>query len=113
MMGKAARIKRDQAAQAGDIHARIASEAAQCRNNPRPGVRDAEELPALNGLLDSARAALERGIPARFDHEGKTYFLRVSVGLARLAVFDTPTAFEPLALAISGSVEEFGHRPCH
>lgn len=113
MMGKAARSKRDQAAQAGDIHARIASEAAQCRNNPRPGVRDAEELPALNGLLDSARAALERGIPARFDHEGKTYFLRVSVGLARLMVFDTPTAFEPLALAISGSVEEFGHTPCH
>ena len=108
-----ARRKRDQAAQAGDIHARIASEAAQVRNAPRPGVRDADELPALNGLLDSARAALERGIPARFDHEGKTYFLRVSVGLARLMVFDTPTAFEPLACAMSGSVEEFGHTPCH
>lgn len=113
MMGKAARIKRDQAAQAGDIHARIAREAEQVRQSARQGLRDAEELPALNGLLESARAALERGIPARFDHQGKTYFLRVSVGLARLAVFDSATAFEPLALAISGSVEEFGHRPCH
>lgn len=113
MMGKSARSKSDQTAHGGDIHARIAREAAQVRQSPRPGVRNAEQLPALNGLLESARAALERGIPARFDHEGKTYFLRVSVGLARLMVFDTPTAFEPLALAISGSVEEFGHTPCH
>lgn len=112
-MGKASRRKRDQTAQAGDVHARIASEAAECRNAPRPGVRDANDLPALNSLLDSARAALERAIPARFDHEGKTYFLRVSVGLARLMVFDAPGASEPLACAMSGSVEEFGHTPCH
>jgi hypothetical protein len=54
-----------------------------------------------------------RGIPARFDHAGKTYFMRVSVGMARLAVFDTPTTFEPLAVALSGSHEEFGHTPGH
>jgi len=113
MMGKAARIKRDQAAQAGDIHARIAREAEQVRQSARQGLRDAEELPALNDLLGSARAALERGIPARFDHQGRTYFLSVSVGLARLAVFDQAGASEPLAVALSGSHEEFGHRPCH
>lgn len=113
MMCDPARRKRDHAAQGGDIHARIASEAAQCRNAPRPGVRNADELPALNGLLDSARAALERGIPARFDHEGKTYFLRVSVGLARLMIFDTPTEYEPLICSMSGSHEEFGHEPGH
>lgn len=113
-MGKASRRKRpQQGAQGGDIHAHIASEAAQLRTAPRAVVKDAAQYPAIGALLDSARAALERGIPARFEHEGRTYWLRVSVGLARLEVFDCPTAFKPLALALSGSVEEFGHTPCH
>jgi hypothetical protein len=112
-MSKASQRKRGQTTQGGDVHARIASEAAQCRNAPRPGVRNADELPALNSLLDSARAALELGIPTRFEHEGRTYFLRVSVGLARLMVFDTPTAHVPLACAMAGSFEEFGHTPAH
>ncbi len=105
--------KPDQAAPAGDVHARIASEAAQLQATRHPQVRDAESLPALRGLLDSAHAALERGIPARFDHAGRTYWLRVSVGMARLDVFDQPTTPQPLARALVGSFEEFGHQPGH
>lgn len=112
-MGEAARRKREQAAQGGDIHARIASEAARCRNAPRPGVQDADELPALKGLLDSAIAAFERGMPTRFEHEGKTYFFRASVGLARLMIFDTPTAYTPMVCSMYGSHDEFGHTPGH
>lgn len=112
-MSKATRSKRDQAAQGDDVHARIASEAAQCRNNPRASLRDAAETPALSGLFDSARSALEQAIPARFEHQGRTYFLQVSVGFARLAVFDTASASEPMATAMSGSLEEFGHQPLH
>ncbi len=112
-MGKTAKPQRDQAAPASDIHARIAAEAAACRTAPRPSVRDAGEFPALGALLDSGRTALEQSIPTQFDHAGKTYFLRVSIGLARLMVFDTPTAYEPMACAMSGSSEEFGHTPGH
>jgi hypothetical protein len=105
--------RQPQAAQPGDVHASITREAASLRAAVRPALLDADDLPALGPLLDSARAALERAIPARFDHEGKTYFLRVSVGMARLMVFDSPSAFTPIALALSGSFDEFGHTPCH
>lgn len=112
-MGKASRRKPAQTAQGGDVHARIIAEAAACRNAPRLGVRDADELPALSSLMDSARAALGQAIPAHFVHEGKTYFLRVSLGLLRLKVFDAPGASEPMACAMAGSYEEFGHTPSH
>lgn len=112
-MGRASRRKRDQATPAEGLHARILAEAAQVRNDPVPSVRDAGEFPALGDLLDSARAALERSIPARFDHAGRTYWLRVSVGLARLEVFEGPATFEPLAAAVAGNLETFGHRPGH
>ena len=112
-MSGASKTKRNPKAQKPSVHERIAQEAARLRNAPGVSVHDADDFPSLGPLLDSARVALERGIPARFDHEGKTYFLRVSVGLARLMVFDTPTAFKPMAMAMSGSFAEFGHTPGH
>ena len=112
-MGRASRRKRDPATPADGLHARIVEEAAQVRSDPEPGVRNPDDFPALGDLLGSAHAALERSIPARFDHAGRTYWLRVSVGLARLEVFGGPADFEPLAAAMAGSLETFGHRPGH
>lgn len=112
-MGKAARRRREQASRQSDGHAEIAREAEQLRSRCRGAICDADDVPALGALLGSARASVERGIPARFEHDGRTYWLRVSVGLARLEVFDTATAREPLTTAISCSVEEFGHSPGH
>ena len=77
MMGKAARRKREPAAQGGDIRARIANEAAQVRNAARAGIQDAKETPALCGLLDSARKAVEQSIPKSFEHEGLPTLTRV------------------------------------
>ena len=113
MMDKTTTRKPGQDAPSGDIHAQIAKEAAQLRNLKNSRLQDAATMPALYGLMDSARTALEQAIPARFEHEGKTYFLRASVGVARLIIFDTATAPEPLAFALSDSHEEFGHTPCH
>ena len=110
-MNKAARPKRKQAAQSGEVHSQIALEAAQLRKAPRHGVRDAAELPAVNALLATARASIERSIPNQFNHEGKTYFLRVSLRMARLMVFDSATAANPMVLALTGSLNEFGHTP--
>ena len=93
------------------VHDQISKEAQSLSEANEIALRDAGDFPALGPLLGSARAALERGIPARFDHEGKTYFLRVSIGLARLMVFDSPTAFKPLAMSLSTSPNEFGHTP--
>ena len=114
MMGKTARRKREpQFAQSGDIHARIAVEAAQLRGAARLCFQDAGETPALSAMLDSARTALEKSIPKSFEHEGRTYWLRVAVPVARLIIFDTPTTCAPMAFALSGSEKECGHEPGH
>ncbi|MEI7516832.1 MAG: hypothetical protein WCK81_15705 [Betaproteobacteria bacterium] len=101
------------AAQAGDIHAHIESEAGQLRKAARTGFQDASATPALSAMLDSARMALDQSIPKSFEHEGRTYWLRVALPMVRIMVFDTPTTFKPMAFALSGSGEEFGHAPGH
>ncbi len=113
-MGQAAKRKRKPlATQPGDIHSRIASEAAQLRNAVRASIQDAGATPALSALLDSARKALEQSVPKSFEHEGRTYWLRVAVPMARLILFDTPKTLHPMAFALSGSEREFGHDPGH
>ena len=112
MMEKAERCNSNSdSTQAGDIHARIASEAATLRTAGPTQIQDASLTPALSALLDSARAALEQSIPKLFDHEGRTYWLRVAVPMARMIVFDTSTACRPMIFALSGSSQEFGHEP--
>jgi len=100
------------AAPAGDVHTRIAAEAKAAKANPA-GPRDAAETPALQALADSAAAAVTGAIPSRFEHEGRTYYLRVSPGLMRFAIFETYAATAPMAQTLFGTLEEFGHRPHH
>lgn len=76
-------------------------------------VRDAEDMPATAALLESATAALTDGIPARFEHDGKTYFMRVSIGLARFEIFDGPATEKPITEAVHGSYAAYGHTPGH
>ena len=70
-----------------------------------------KKIPALSKLLDSAREALEQSIPKSFEHEGRAYWLRVAIPMARIIVFETQTALQPMAFAMSGSTVEFGHDP--
>lgn len=113
MMGKASNRKKPRTpGAADDIRARIAAEAAKAREGGGLST-DASETPELRALLESARVAMLTASPASFTHKGETYFLRVSIGLARLTVFDSATAGEPLAVCLSGSFEEHGHVPLH
>ena len=113
-MGKAAQRKRaTKAAPAGDVHAEIAAEAKAVQAFARPGFQDAEKTPALQRLLDGATDAMTSRIPATFEFEGRTYYLRASIGVARVMVFETATAPQPMAMALIGSYEEFGHLPYH
>lgn len=113
MMGKASNRKKPRTPGAAeDLRARIAAEAATVRAGG--GLfTDAGDTPELRALLESARVAMLTASPTSFTHKGETYFLRVSIGLARLTVFDTATAGEPLAVGLSGSFEEHGHAPLH
>lgn len=82
-------------------------------SNAKGGVINSQTTPAIRGLLDDAAAALARAIPARFDHGGRTFFLRVSLGLVRLEVFDQPASPDPLCVAMHGSFDTHGHTPGH
>lgn len=112
-MGKAARRKRDQAAQLGSVHECIQSEARQAREAPAFMLRDADETPALASLLEAAREAMTKVAPTQFEHEGRTYWLRCSIGLARLEVFDSPATARPMVTGLCGSTDSFGHTPSH
>lgn len=114
MMGKASNRKKAAApGPAPDIHQQIAAEAAAVQAVDRIAFRPAEKTPALCGLLDSARSAVEQAVPATFDHMGRRYYLRVMLAQLNVMVFETATAPEPMALAVTGSSDEFGHLPYH
>lgn len=114
MMGKASNRKKTARPGAGpDVHQQIAAEAAAVRAKDRLAFQPAELTPALSGLLESASAALANKVPATFEHEGRTYYLRVGFAVVRVMVFETATAPEPMAFAMTGSLDEFGHLPYH
>lgn len=97
---------------ARDVHASIRAEAERLATSARCGVRMADELPAVAGLLGAARAAVESAIPSGFDYEGRRYFLRVCMAL-QIEVFEGPGSGAPLVRGITFSTEDFGHAPGH
>ena len=68
---------------------------------------------AAYDILKSARRQLQESIPSTFTHKGRTYYLQVIFGQVGLKVFDTATATQPIAFAVAGSSDEFGHQPDH
>ena len=114
MMGKASnRKKAARPGEGADVHTRIAAEAEAVRNKERLAFQPAELTPALCALLDTAFQKLGESVPATFEHQGRPYYLRVSLAQVHVMVFETATASEPMALAVSGSSDEFGHIPYH
>ncbi len=97
----------------GDVHAQIQIEAAVARNASAACLRDSCETPALAALLDGANEAIAKALPAQFEHEGRTYWLRCTLGLVQCTVFDNPMNSLPLVEAILGNAEECGHVPAH
>jgi hypothetical protein len=112
-MGKAARRKREKLEQPRDVHEQIQAQARQARGAPSGSLRDADETPALAALLGAAKEAVARATPTKFEHEGRTYWLRCSIGLARFEVFDGPATARPLVTGLGGSTDNFGHTPAH
>lgn len=97
---------------ARDVHALIREEAERLRQAPGFGMCDAEALPAVAGLLNAARQAVETAVPAAFDYAGRRYYLRACLA-AQLDVFDAPGAAAPLVRGATFSSEGFGHAPGH
>ena len=95
-----------------DIHQQIEDEAAAVhRISGAQKVVSHDGFPAMSELFDSAAAAVSNRIPASFEHMGKTYFLRVSIGMSRLEIFSDPLSAAPLVVMAHGDHDCFGHRP--
>lgn len=107
-MGKAAKRKREQTAQPGSVHERIAKEAAQVRAALDLGFVNQNEVPALMQLLSRARTVINDSYPASFQHEGRTYWLRCKLVAMELRVFDSPGTSTALVTALCGSSDEVG-----
>lgn len=112
-MGRASKRKKNAHVSDSDIHARITAEAQKIKNAPEFGFGREGDSPELESLLQSARKAIGDGLPVSFTFEGREYWCRVSIGLARLNVFASPATAEPLVTAFFGSSDDFGHRPFH
>lgn len=113
-MAKKSRSKRrPYSPRTGSVHDRIQAEAQQAREAPILSLRDAAETPELAALLESALKAAGAAVPMKFIHEGRPYWLRVSIGMARYEVFDSPATALPLVAALCGSADTFGHTPGH
>ncbi len=74
---------------------------------------EAAQKPDLAKLLQAARRAIAEAVPASFEYEGQTYFLRLQIVLSKLEVFDTPATSSPLVSALHGSSDQHGHAPAH
>jgi hypothetical protein len=113
-MGKASNRKRSpEAAPSDGVHERIQVEARQAREAPELRFRDYDESTALHGLLSAARKTAGNATPAKFIYEGRPYWLRISIGMALVEVFDSPATAQPLVKSITGSTDFFGHTPGH
>jgi hypothetical protein len=102
-----------QVAQSADVHERIQAEAQRTNAAAYFGLRNHGDTPALSALLESALEAAGKAMPAKFIHEGKAYWLRLSMGVALLEVFDKPDTAAPLVKGLANSLEGFGHSPSH
>jgi hypothetical protein len=100
-------------AKQANVHAQIQSEATAARAASAASLRDSGETPALAALLDGASEAIGKALPQQFEYLGRTYWLRCTLGLVQVAVYDNPTTPRPLVAAIIGSGEEHGHAPGH
>lgn len=95
-----------------DVHAAIRSEAAALKASSREGLGEADEFPAVAGLLEAARGAVAAGVPRFVVHKGRTYWLRARLA-AHIDVFGAPGDAEPLLSGLTGSSDEHGHVPGH
>lgn len=76
------------------------------------GYTMARDYPALNALLNAARAAVDANLPGAYEFKGRRYYLRCRLAV-ELEVFDEPAAARPLVVGASISGGSFGHVPGH
>jgi len=99
---------------ARDVHSIIREQAATLKRRPPGTYAVPADMPEVNALMLAAIQALQAAPPppSTFVFAGRTYWLQVET-LAKLEVFDSPGAFEPLLPGTLYRTEVAGHAPGH
>ena len=91
------------------IHDQIAADLATAKAQTlHAGPIPCNEFDALQGLMESASAALDASLPASFEHHGRTYRLMVDIQRARLAIFESMTAEKSMVITLVTTDERGG-----
>ena len=102
--------------EARDVHAVIRVQAAALKRFPPGQYLIPADMPELNALVLTAvqtfDAAARAAVPSVAVFEGRTYWLRVAM-LAKVEVFDSPGAADPVAPAALHRIDGAGHEPGH
>lgn len=101
---------------ARDVHAIIREQAETLKRGP-PGARampaDVPEVAALVlAAIRNFEAAMQAATPSTVVFEGRTYWLQVEA-MAKLEVFDSPGASEPMLPGSMFRTKVAGHVPGH
>jgi hypothetical protein len=95
-----------------DVHERIKAEADSMRKDGPIEFTSAERFPELARLVESSRQQIGKAVPRTIVHEGRAYYVRVSLA-AYVEVFPDPACALPMVRATVMNSEEFGHAPGH
>lgn len=98
--------------EARDVHATIRATAEALKSTGRTRVHMAAKFPELEALLTAASDAVFAAVPSTFEHEGRKYWLRVTLGMG-LQVFAGPAEGEALVRGARYCTNEHGHAPAH
>ncbi|CDW92232.1 MULTISPECIES: hypothetical protein [unclassified Thiomonas] len=69
--------------------------------------------PNAAALIESAIAAIEKSIPDRFEHDGRTYRLRSKLKRLDLGIHKDPASARPLLRLETESLRWLGFKPGH
>ncbi|MDE2176102.1 MAG: hypothetical protein KGJ54_12590 [Betaproteobacteria bacterium] len=95
-----------------DFLAKLASECAAVMAQPL-GQAEVSRYPLAVALVEDAMTALETAIPARFEHEGRTYMLRSRLVAVDLGIHPDASSATPMLRLRTEGLRWLGYRPGH
>jgi hypothetical protein len=96
-----------------NVHDRIVAECSAIQAAPVAAGNDLAAYPHALALIESAIAAIENVIPDHFDHEGRSYRLRVLLQRIDLGIHADASSATPMLRLQTEGLRWCGHRPGH
>ena len=89
----------------------LAQELERLKTQARAGLSGPAHSPATHALIDAALDAAQAAVPVSFEFAGRRWWLRMSLGLSFVEIFESPVDEAPALASFSSSTRMAGHRP--